>query len=122
MAYKRLFIFVEGPDDLRFFEKVAVPIFYGKYDLVECISYSNMKNKKIKDWMRSIKAMKADYIFVTDINDSPCVIEKKSIIINQLKNSVAQEQIIVTIKEIESWYLAGITDKEGLQELAQVSP
>ena len=49
----------------------------------------------------------ADYIFLTDINSRPCVTSKKE---ERLKvhNQLDMDKIIVVIKEIESWYLAGL--------------
>jgi hypothetical protein len=53
--------------------------------------------------------MGADYIYVTDIDNSPCVTAKKQEIQNNLGN-IDNDKIIVVIKEIESWYLAGLSD------------
>lgn len=53
--------------------------------------------------------MGADYLYVIDINNSPCVTAKKDEILSKLRN-IDKEKIIVVIKEIESWYLAGIDD------------
>lgn len=46
MEYKRLFIWVEGPDDVRFFERIIKPRFGDKYDFVQIIPYATMKGKK----------------------------------------------------------------------------
>ena len=37
MGYKRLYIWVEGPDDERFFNQIIKPILLEKYDDVETI-------------------------------------------------------------------------------------
>ena len=112
MGYKRLFIWVEGEDDVRFFNKVIKPILDKKYNWVEVIAYARMAKKEIDGFLRSIKAMKAEYIYVTDINDAPCITAKKQQIQSQLKN-IAKDKIIVVKKEIESWYLAGVGDVES---------
>jgi len=54
--------------------------------------------------------MKADYIVMADINHSPCVTHKKDDITEKKIKSkkVKKDNIIVVIKEIESWYLAGL--------------
>ncbi len=109
MGYKALFIFVEGPDDRRFFETIIKPLFERQYDLVKISLHSNLKKEKIKNWLRSLKSMKANYIFVKDINNAPCVTAKKQSIIKKYK-TIDKERIIVVIKEIESWYLAGLTE------------
>ena len=48
----------------------------------------------------------------TDINNSPCVTRRKEEIETILKN-IEKEKIIVVIKEIESWYLAGLNNTEN---------
>ncbi len=109
MVYRCLFIWVEGVDDQRFFERVVKPGLEKIYDCVKIIKYAHMKKEKIVDFLNSIKSMHADYIFVTDINSSPCVKAKKSELKNQIAN-IDESKIIIVIKEIESWYLAGLDD------------
>ena len=112
MGYKRLFIWVEGEDDARFFEKIMEPKLQKKYNFVETRRYAALKKEKIDNFLKSIKAMGADYIYVTDINNSPCVTAKKPEIQNKLRN-IDGDRIIVVIKEIESWYLGGLDDTES---------
>lgn len=64
MCYRRLFIWVEGEDDARFFEKIMEPKLQKKYDVVETIRYASLKKEKIDNFLKSIKAMGAEYIFV----------------------------------------------------------
>ena len=110
MGYKRLFIWVEGNDDKRFFDKIIAPKLQKKYNFVKTILYATLKKERIDSYIKSIKAMGAEYIFLTDINSSSCVTAKKQKIQNKLKN-IDEEKIIVVIKEIESWYLSGLDDK-----------
>lgn len=110
MGYKKLFIWVEGNDDLRFFDKIIIPSLSKNFDLVKIIPYANLKKKKIDNYIKSIKSMKANYIYVVDINNSPCPTFKKREIQNKFRN-IEGNRIIVVIKEIESWYLAGLCDK-----------
>jgi len=109
MNCRRLFILVEGNNDERFFEKIIKPKLEKKYNWVKIWRYANKKKEKIDNFIKSIKAMNADYIYVTDINNSPCVTAKKQKIQNKLRN-IGEDRIIVVIKEIESWYLAGLDD------------
>lgn len=110
MSYRRLFIWVEGPDDVRFFETIMEPKLLKKYNSVETRSYATLKKEKIDNFIKSIKAMDAEYIFVIDIDNSPCVTAKKQETQNKYKN-IDEERIVVVIKEIEGWYLAGLDDK-----------
>jgi len=109
-SYKRLFILVEGNDDERFFNKIFIPKFKEKYDTVQINKYATMKKVNVDRFIRSIKAMGADYIYLTDINNSHCVTDKKTKIQSKYKN-IDNDKIMVVIKEIESWYLAGLDDE-----------
>jgi len=109
-AYKLLFIFVEGDDDERFFNKILYPKLQEKYDIVKIIKYATMKKEKVDNFIKSINAMGADYIYLTDINSSPCITAKKEEIQKKHPN-IDKDKIIVVIKEIESWYLAGLDNK-----------
>jgi len=64
-TYKRLFICVEGNDDERFFNEIFIPKFKEKYDTVKIIRYATMKKEKVDNFIKSIKAMGADYIYLT---------------------------------------------------------
>ena len=55
--YKLLFIFVEGDDDERFFNRILSPKLQEKYDTVKIIRYATMKKEKVDNFIRSIKAM-----------------------------------------------------------------
>jgi len=112
MGYRRLFIWVEGEYDARFFEKIIEPKLRNKYDFVETRRYAALKKEKHDNFLKSIKAMGADYIYVIDINNSPSVTAKKQETQDKLRN-IDEERIIVVIKEIESWYLAGLGDAEA---------
>ncbi len=109
MEYERLFIWVEGEDDLRFFNRIIKPAFEGKYNLVEVRTYAALKRQKVSNYLRSINAMDAAYIFVTDMNQAPCITARKEEIEDKFRN-VDKDKVIVVIKEIESWYLAGLDD------------
>jgi len=115
MKYKLLFLLVEGDDDERFFQRIVKPKFEEKYNTVMLWKYAQVKNAKVEGFLKSIKAMGAEYIYVVDINHAPCVTGKKQEIQNKFKN-IDMNRIIVVIKEIESWYLAGL-DTANSKEL-----
>lgn len=108
--YRRLFIWVEGDDDERFVSRILVPKFQKKYNDVKIIKYAAMRKEKVDNFIKSIKAMKGDYIYLTDINNSPCITAKKEKTRNKYK-SIDNDKIIVVVKEIEGWYLAGLDNK-----------
>ena len=108
MAYKRLVIFLEGNDDERFFKKIVKPFFQKRYR-VEFWKYSQVKDARIVNFVNSINSMNADYIFARDFNDAPCITAKKEKITGKF-NQIAEDKVIVVVKEIESWYLAGLDE------------
>ena len=55
--------------------------------------------------------MKADYICVGDIDDVPCVTSKKEKLTDDFGKKITADRIAIVIKEIESWYLAGLDEK-----------
>ncbi len=109
MSYKRLFILLEGNDDERFFDKIVKSLLQERYSVIKIWKYSQRKQEKIVDLVKSINSMKADYIFARDINASPCITTKKEKITGEFKQ-ITEDKIIVVVKEIESWYLAGLDE------------
>lgn len=109
MNYKQLFFLVEGDDDERFFQRIIKPKFEQKHYTVIAWKYAQVNNMKVESFIKSIKAMGADYIYVADINRALCITAKKQKIKDRVRN-IDEDRIIVVIKEIESWYLAGLDE------------
>ena len=109
MVYPTLFILVEGNDDERFFANVISPILLNRYDYVQIWTYRQETRRKLNSFLKSIDSMGADYIFVSDIDDSPCVTSKKLAITASIER-LKSDRILVVKREIESWYLAGLND------------
>ncbi len=109
--YNRLYILIEGDDDERFFERIIKPEFQKIYDHVQLYKYASRPSKIIENFVKSINKMNADYIVAADINHSPCITKKKETLISKKIGNVNEDKIIVVIKEIESWYMAGLEKK-----------
>jgi hypothetical protein len=105
---KRLFILVEGGDDVRFFGRIVKPLFVSRYDSVDIIPYACIKREKVNKFLKSVHQMQNDYIFVADIDQEHSVRDKKQIMYCRF-NHIDGGSIVIVIKEIESWYLAGLT-------------
>ena len=104
----RMFIMVEGEDDVRFFGRIIKPLLIGKYDAVEIIPYASIKRSKVSSFLKSIRLMNNDYIFVADIDTEQSVRDKKQILYSHFSH-IDGRNIVVVIKEIESWYYAGLS-------------
>jgi hypothetical protein len=105
---KRLYILVEGEDDVRFFGRIIKPHFVPRYDSVEIIPYASIRRIKVNNFLKSIVQMKSDYIFVADIDAERSVRDKKQVLYHWFSNINAAD-IVIVIKEIESWYYAGLS-------------
>jgi hypothetical protein len=108
---KRLFILVEGEDDLRFFGRIIKPLFVSRYDTVEILPYASIRRQKVNNFLKSVVQMNNDYIFVADIDTERSVRDKKQLLYHWFSN-ISGANIVIVIMEIESWYYAGLPDEE----------
>lgn len=110
---KRLYILVEGEDDVRFFGRIMKPLFISRYDSIEILPYASIKRAKVNNFLKSMAQMHNDYIFVADIDTERSVKDKKQLL-HSWYPDLNGAQIVVVIMEIESWYYAGLPE-EALQ-------
>ena len=115
MSYKLLYIIVEGKYDKTFFKQIFNMIFKNKYNSYKLISYAQKDYAYRKKLIKSIDAIDcADYIYIADINSTPCITAKKQAI-KEAVNNIDETKILVVIREIESWYLAGLSNENNLK-------
>lgn len=112
MSYQQLSIFVEGEDDKRFFDSIIVPQL--TYDWIEVIKYARKTDEWINKYIGTLLKLRRDYLYIIDIDTTPCISKKKEIITTKIKN-IDIDKIIVVNKEIESWYFAGLSDLDFKQ-------
>jgi hypothetical protein len=110
MKESRLFLFVEGSDDERFFSRIIIPLFEGRYTSIEIISYASMKSERVCRFVRSIIDMGHDFLLFADIDEERNIRVKKALLRERFC-TLTDDRIVVIIKEIESWYLAGLDDQ-----------
>jgi hypothetical protein len=107
---KRLYILVEGEDDVRFFGRIMKPLFVPHYDSIEILPYASIKRVKVNNFLKGIVQMKNDYIFVADIDTERSVRDKKQLLYHWFSN-INGGNIVIVVMEIESWYYAGLPDE-----------
>jgi hypothetical protein len=111
MPFRQLFVWVEGLDDQRFVDSILRPPFEQLYEWIDVVPYAEMKAEKIVKFIESIRSMSdTDYIFLSDRNKSPCISARKEALVRKYK-SLQPEYCAVVVKEIECWYLAGLTSR-----------
>jgi len=113
MPYTRLFLLVEGDDDLRFVERVVIPKLSSCYDFVQAWKYAQRKAEKVNAFLRSIKSMGAEYLLLGDLNAHPCFPRKKEALLKTF-TQLDDRRVLIVVREIESWYLAGLPDNNPL--------
>ena len=107
MSGRKLFIFLEGNDDVRFFSAAITPLFAQRYERIDLVRYACLKCLKLSKYIRSLDKMGYEDILIADIDNEPGVRAKKELIIERYPE-VQESRIIVIVREIESWYLAGL--------------
>jgi len=115
VPFSRLFIWVEGRDDSRFFESCIKPLLKDKYDKVLVREYCQQPKDQIKKFI-SAPSERGHHIVFADIDGQLCVTAKKNQITRTRFGRVGTENVFVVVQEIESWYLAGL-DAEGFAQL-----
>lgn len=107
MAYKSLFILVEGNDDERLFREKIAPKLEERYDYVKLLKWASLKKDYLKKYMASIRSMGAAYIFIRDNDFSTCITDRKGKIKGKY-GFLDERRIFIVVQEIEGWYLAGL--------------
>ena len=115
-GYRRLWLLVEGNDDERFANAILVPEFRHAYADVQIWQYSQRSISDRANLLKVIQIAGDDYILLCDLDEFPCVTSKKESMKSALPLPIPDARIAVVVKEIESWYLAGL-DESALQAL-----
>ncbi len=114
MAYRQLFLFVEGDDDAGFFQSVVKPLLLAeRYDYIRVVRYAKLKKEKLAGFIRSVQSTSgADYLIVRDLDRHPCVTAAKETLLQRCPPA-EPERIQIVKTEIESWYCAGIPEEDA---------
>jgi hypothetical protein len=120
MDRRLVLVFLEGADDERFFDGVIRPILTGRYNNVVPWKYARRPKDDLKKALKSVRDQKADCLFLADIDTHPCITSRRQSLLDAYRKRIDPSWVIVVVREIESWYLAGLDD-EHAQEL-RLSP
>ena len=103
-----LVVWVEGDRDKRFFEAVIKPRLATAYAQVLVREYRQRRTADINHLLRAMSHQGFGRLFIADINSAPCVTSRKEKV-KERYPELEDHEIIVVSREIESWYLAGLT-------------
>jgi hypothetical protein len=120
MPHTRLFLLVEGDDDVRFVERIVIPKLSSRYDFVQTWKFAQKKKDKVNAFLRSIKSMGADYLLLGDLNACSCFPEKREALLKAF-TELDSRNTLIAVREIESWYLAGLGEDNPLGVQAQTN-
>lgn len=110
MPYTKLYLLVEGDDDERFVERAIIPQLRSRYDHVQAWQYAKKKPQKVDALLRSIEAMGADYFLLGDIDSHACLSMKRTALLDKFAK-LDEKRTVIVVKEIESWYVAGLANR-----------
>lgn len=102
-----LVIFVEGEDDALFFKSIIKPLLDKIYAKVRVVQYQGLKKAIVDNMIKAILSNGDTYILVHDKDLSGCITLSKNEIL-KIYSAANNNNLILIIREIEGWYLAGI--------------
>lgn len=103
------FFYLEGDEDIRFMENIIKNFIKKKRLLLRPRKYRNLKDSTVEELITDHNEKDEKYLFFADNDSIQNVENKKDELIDQHYPSLKRENIIIIVKEIESWYLAGIS-------------
>jgi hypothetical protein len=115
MGSAKYYFFIEGDTDRAFFEKLIFSVSgmpnRGNFNFIK---YAERKINEINGLIKTLSDCNFTYFFITDFDSGPCVTSVKD---KQKAKfpSLENDKIFVVLKEIESWYLAGLDEKSSTE-------
>lgn len=115
-----LTIFVEGEDDVLFFNKNILKLFHqkGGYDEINVVKYQETGTKRFLQHLQFINRFDGNYIFISDFDFRPCITSKKNDRIKEFTrenfDKLDDNKIFIVKNEIESWFLAGVDNTQPI--------
>lgn len=126
---RRIYFFIEGDTDKRFFDKIIKKLILKKkkYDYVHIHQWRQKKIDVISKLVCKYLEKECKVVFIRDydkfVRDRQHTVNN----INALKEEIIQKfnirsknDIFIVIREIESWYLAGV--KESVLKRYNITP
>jgi len=106
----RLAILIEGNREEDFIKWIVKPIMIGAGKYCEVITYKFPRVPKHinESYVRTVLDMNDDILCLTDITGFRSKRDKKEQVQRDHVGNIGDNKVIIVIREIESWYLAGV--------------
>jgi len=104
---------VGSDDDQRFVERVVVPALGSRYDFIVPWKYAHQKAGKVNAFLKSIKEAGAHYLLLGSLHAYPCFPRRRDALLQRF-SQLDGGRVLVVVKEIASWYLAGLPAENSL--------
>lgn len=102
---------LEGGTDVLFFNKIIKPKLLAKYTTVQLLeNYVKLSKHIMNKFVSYLDNNRIDYILFADFDDADFCKTKKEAIKKHKVPNIDLTKIAIVKTEIESWYLAGLTD------------
>ena len=110
MSQKPLYVLVEGPTDQMLFQSEAMDqVVRQRFPYAHVITWASETKDDLVGLLRGIIADGAPYIFLCDKESAfVCIQTRKQYALSRCPN-VAVDRILIVVREIECWYIAGMS-------------
>lgn len=106
MPFRGLVFLVEGDDDSRFIEQIALPCLDDRYLDIRIVEWAQVKDPKVDALIYSFREMGYDIVFLGDRDEAVCISGRKEELLQRF-SCLKDCEIVITVPEIEAWYIAG---------------
>lgn len=108
---KRLVILIEGNRDEDFIQWIVKPIMISAEEYFDIITYKfpRMPKHITGSYIETVRNMGDDILCLTDITGFRSKKDKREQVQRDHIGNIGDDRVIIVIKEIESWYLAGVS-------------
>ena len=91
---------MEGGDDQRFADSILRPLLEPVCDYLEIYQYAQKRSPDVRRYVRSLDHIPdADYLFIADFDQGPCVTRRKDQILSVYGNLDAGRILIVRTRD-----------------------
>jgi hypothetical protein len=110
-----IYCLVEGESDAQFLDYLNnFCATHGGEVVLRSIPYANRGHLEfVKKKVKSLRHSKVKFLLLKDLDSAPCLVDKVTAIVGEI-NDLTPKDVVIVVKQIESWFLAGVQDTDPL--------